>query len=120
MSTFLNIIFSPFRALRDFLVMKLLRLRAKMQMGSLRDAIREADRLSLETGRKYLVVYNNATKEYEPIEKQLLKAAHKRRKLVTANDKRLRGKEEMGSNRGMKLARVKQLEKRSVYGTRNH
>lgn len=120
MTRFLNILFTPLRALRDFLIMQLLRLRAKMQIGSLRDAIKEADRLSLSTGRKHLVVYNKATGEYEAIEKQLLKAAHKRRKMVTANDRRQRNKEDMGSNRGMKLSRVKEIEKRSVYGTGNH
>lgn len=108
MRKIINIILAPFRALRTALIAGLLKLRAKLQIASMRDAIKEADTLHEETGKKYLVVYNKATKEWEPIAKQQLKAAHKRHKAF------VRGKVK---DDGITLERAKQIEKRSVYAS---
>lgn len=117
MKKFLNIIFYPFRVLRVFMINQLLKLRARLQMATMRDAIKAADKIHKETGKKVLVIYNNATKAWEPIEKQLLKLAHKKLKKVNANAKRKRGKEDLDAAGGMTLNRVKVIEKKSVYAT---
>ncbi len=108
MKQILTYIAAPFRWIRDLLIRGLLKLRALAQVQSLRDAIAEADRIHKETGKKVLVVYNKATKQWEAIEKQLLKAAHKKHKAYN------RGR---STEPGIPLNRVKQIEKRSVYGT---
>lgn len=86
------------------LISGLLKLRGKLQMASLREAIHDADKLHQETGRKHLVVYDQAEQEFIPVAKRALKDQHKKRKLT-------KGKA------GMKLGRVKQIEKKSVYAT---
>lgn len=116
MRKFLNILFYPFRALRVFLINQLLKLRARLQMATMREAIQAADKIKQQTGKKVLVVYNNATKQWEPLEKQLLKLAHKKMKKVNANRRRKRGKEKIEGT-GMTLERVKVIEKKSVYAS---
>lgn len=105
MTKFLNIIFSPFRFIRDQLIRGLLKLRAKGQVASMRQAIEEADKIKKETGQKALVVYNRSTRQWEAIKKRQLKDAHKRRK--ASKDK----------STGMKHGRTKEIEKKSVYVT---
>jgi hypothetical protein len=53
---------------------KSLALRAKLQIGSLREAIGGADKDKEKTGRKNMVVFNAHSGKYEPIQKKLLKA----------------------------------------------
>lgn len=108
MKQILNIILYPLRAFRSFLIQRLLRFKAKLHVGSLRDAIKEADRLKKETKRKHLVIFNKATGQWETIQKQQLKAAHQKHKLYN------RGKVDQD---GLTLQRVKQIEKKSVYVT---
>ncbi len=117
MKKFLAIVLRPLQLFRIWLINSMLKLRARCQMASMREAIQAADRIHKDTGKKVLVVYNKATQQWEPIEKQLLKMAHKRMKAITANDKRKRNKADMSKSSGMKYDRVKTIEKKSVYAT---
>lgn len=96
-------------------------LRAKLRIKSLKVAIKEADDNKKKTNRKTMVVFNSASGKYEPIEKRVIKIAHKvnknknnaaltdgRRWWLTKNKKK---KSEFT------YERVKQIEKKSLYVT---
>lgn len=94
--------------------------RMKLRVNSARVAIKDADKNKEETGRKNMVVYNNASQAYEPIQKRLLKYVAKKQKnksnkAMTPGRKRMmRGKKKRVfiNNDG-----VKGLEKNSIYVT---
>lgn len=97
----------------------LMRLRAKLQIHSLRKAIKDADTDKESTGRKNMVVFNKHSGKYEPLQKRLLKAAAKSGKnksnkaMTEGRIKMLRTKKP----RVFDTDRVKQIEKKSLYVT---
>lgn len=101
----------------------LLRLRAKMQIHSLRNAIAGADEDKAETGRKNMVVYNTVSGEFEPLQKRVLKrisnnAKRKNNSKMTDGRKwaQQNGKTKTGK-RYFTHKRVKETEKKSLYVT---
>lgn len=56
-----------------FLFKRLLKLRSKLRLASLREAIEKADENKSRNGRKNIVVFNNVSGNFEPIEKRAMK-----------------------------------------------
>jgi hypothetical protein len=101
------------------LIRYLLRLRAKLQISSLKEAIHDADKDKEKTGRKNMVVFNTTSGKYEPVQKKLLKAAtrvgkNKSNKALTEGRKRML---KQTRERAFTNERVKQIEKKSLYVT---
>ncbi len=67
--------------IRSKLKRRLVKLRSKLRMDSLRTAIGKADENKKKTGRKNIVVFNNHSGTYEPLQKRLLKFAQKKGKI---------------------------------------
>jgi hypothetical protein len=96
-------------------------LRAKLRVRSLRVAIGEADDNKEKTGRKTIVVFNQHSGHFEPIEKKVLKTvagASKNKSNKALTD----GRRWFMSRTKKKKAlitteRVKQIEKKSLYVT---
>lgn len=94
-------------------------LRAKLQIQSLRSAIRDADKDKEETGRKNMVVFNTHGGNFEPITKKLLKA------VANKNKNKNNGKLTDGRKKFMQkkkkseidTEKVKTIEKKSLYVT---
>lgn len=94
-------------------------LRSKLQIQSLRSAIRDADMDKDETGRKNMVVFNTTGGNFEPIQKNLLK------KIANRNKNKNNGKLTDGRKKFMKKKKksqidtdkVKTIEKKSLYVT---
>lgn len=115
------VLLQPLRLFRKWIIKKLLGLRAKLQLGSLRHAIQEADENKEETGRKNIVVFNATSGKYEPVQKKLLKAAagqsrNKSNKAMTDGRKRELAKTK-SKKRPIDQERIKQIEKKSLYVT---
>lgn len=96
----------------------LIRLRSKLQIRSLREAIGEADKNKADTGRKNMVVFNTVSGKYEPLQKRLLKAAansgkNKNNAAMTDGRKRMKRKKV----RIVEHSGVKNIEKKSLYVT---
>lgn len=83
----------------------LFKIKTKYSLGTLREAIHEADNDKKKTGRKNMVIYNSTTKTFEPVQKKLLKqvANHNKRKKIKSD---------------ININRIKQIEKKSLYVTR--
>ena len=94
------------------------KLRAKLNIHSLRTAIEDADKNKLKTGRKTMVVFNTSTGSYEPLEKKILKAASnagKRKNNAAMTDGRRKFQEQ--KQRTFSPERVKQIQQKSLYVT---
>ncbi len=107
-----------FLRIKTVVVKKLLGVRAKLQMSSLRKAIGQADEQKAKTGRKNMVVFNQHQGIYQPIAKKTLKAASKVGK-NTSNKAMTDGRIKMmkRKKRVIDNERVKQIEKKSLYVT---
>ena len=97
-------------------------LRAKLMLGSLREAIHKADANKEETGRKNIVVYNTTNKEFEPIQKKQLKTVanglkNKNNAAMTKGRKRNIKLNGQGKTRFITPERIKQTEEKSLYVT---
>jgi hypothetical protein len=91
-----------------------------MRMNSLRDAIGKADADKQKTGRKNIVVFNNASGAYEPLQKRLMKTAHRVQK---GNGQPAQTKYRKKHPNKIKpsrftVDRIHQLENKSAYVTR--
>jgi hypothetical protein len=109
----------PFLWIRKAFIRMLLRFRDKLQIGTLRLAIHEADEDKEKTDRKNMVVFNTTSGRYEAIQKKVLKNAtrvgkNKSNKAMTAGRKKMMKKK---ADRIMRSERVKQIEKKSLYVT---
>lgn len=102
--------------IRQWLFGRLVKMRAKLRMGTLREAIQDADNIKATTDRKAIVIFNNHSGKFEAIEKQKLKRIAKNgrvkhQRAQTEGRKRL-DKKTPGV---ITYDRVKQLEKKSAY-----
>jgi hypothetical protein len=103
--------------IRKKLYKQLRKLRSKLRMDSLREAIAKADENKQKTGRKTIVVFNNHAGTYEALEKKLLKHVARRHQV---NGQPAKTKYRKKYARGVKQGRftddrVKTLEKKSAY-----
>lgn len=97
----------------------LLKVRGRLQIQSLRQAIHGADKDKERTGRKNMVVYNTASGEYEPIQKRLLKNAARATK-NKSNRAQTEGARRMQQKRRKRILdadQVHTIEKKSLYVT---
>lgn len=98
----------------------LLKLKGKLHIQSLRQAINNADKDKSATGRKNMVVYNISSGEFEPVQKKLLKTASR----VTKNKNnaaQTKGRIKFAKptkKRYINPAKVKQTEQKSLYVTK--
>jgi hypothetical protein len=104
-----------------WLIRKALKLRAKYQISSLKEAIGDADKDKQVTGRKNIVVFNAFSGKYEPIQKKLLKNVAKAgrntsNKAMTDGRKRVL-QQQKHKKKFMDQGRVKAIEKKSLYVT---
>jgi hypothetical protein len=97
------------------------KIRAKLQIATLRTAIAEADKDKAETARKNMVVFNTLTGQFEPIQKKVLKG------LSMATKNKNNGALTEGRKRALRMQKkkpryftsekVKETEKKSLYVT---
>lgn len=107
------------RFFRKPIVKWLHRLKAKLQLVSLREAIHGADVDKKKTGRKNIVVYNQVKKEFESVQKATLKqiaraGKNKSNKAMTEGRIKMMKKKK----RKMTIDRVKEIEGKSLYVTK--
>lgn len=99
-----------------WVVKKLLSLKAKLHLKSLRIAIGEADKDKATTNRKNMVVFNTSSNQYEAIQKKLLKKAATSKKQDPArNGYRVR---QAVKRTKIKTGQVKKIEEKSLYVTK--
>jgi hypothetical protein len=98
----------------------LTRIRSKMRMNSLREAIGKADDIKSKTGRKTIVVFDNGAGQYDALTKRAMKQVADKRKVKgqprqTAYRRRhpVKIKPSRFTNE-----RIKTLEQKSAYVTR--
>jgi hypothetical protein len=116
-----RILLIPFLWIKRLIVKRLLRLRARLQMGTLRQAIHDADDDKKNTGRKNMVIFNSTSGKFEPLQKKMLKSAanltkNKSNKAMTEGRKKMMKKKKI--SRVINTQRVKQIEKKSLYVTK--
>lgn len=112
----------PWKKFTSWLVKKLLSLRAKLQITSLKEAIGLADKDKETTGRKNMVVFNAYSGKYEPFQKKALKAVadrdkNKSNKALTPGRKRELARQKR-KKRIIDQNRVKRMEEKSLYVTK--
>lgn len=114
----IGIVLLLIRIFRPAIIKWLYRLRARLHIQSLRQAISDADGDKEQTQRKNMVVYNTAIKEFEPLQKQLLKAAERAGK--NKNNAKMTDGRKRVLKRKKKLLQqdVKMMEKKSLYVTK--
>lgn len=115
----LYVLMWPWEKFTAWMVKKLLALRAKLQISSLKEAIGLADKDKAKTGRKNMVVFNTVSGKYEPLQKRLLKNAanatkNRSNKAMTEGRKRMMKKRKA---RIIDMNRVHQIEDKSLYVT---
>lgn len=109
------------RVFRKAIVSYLLKLRGRLTVASIRNAIQEADKDKEKTGRKNMVVFNTASGSFEPVQKKLLKGiARKNRN--RSNAKQTDGRKRYLAQNPKEKSyltseRVKTVEKKSLYTT---
>jgi hypothetical protein len=118
----LYVIMWPWKRFTSWLIKKLLSLRAKLQIGSLREAIGLADKDKEKTGRKNIVVFNSHSGKYEPLQKKGLKrlaenGKNKSNKAMTDGRKRVLAKQKR-KKRIIDQDKVKSIEEKSLYVTK--
>lgn len=95
-----------------------------MQIGSLKNAIKAADADKEATGRKNIVIFNSTQKQFETVQKKVLKFAaskNKGKKVLRGAKKRDDGSKIAMNGSGkrfMDYERVSKLENKSLYATR--
>lgn len=106
------------RLLKKPLTPWLLRMRGKLFVGSLRNAINEADKDKKQTGRKNIVVFNTESESFEPAQKRLLKFLASKGKNKN-NAKKTDGRKKFAKPLKRKLDhdQVSIIEKKSLYVT---
>lgn len=106
--------------IRALIANRLIKLRSKMRMNSLREAIGKADSDKEKTGRKNIVVFNNHSGAYEPLQKKLMKVAHKvqKGKGQPAQTKYRQKRSKRVKPSRFTNDRIHQLENKSAYVTR--
>jgi len=101
---------------------KLYQMSMKMQLGSLRTAIHDADKNKEESQRKNIVVFNSSSKNFEPVQKRLLKFVAKSGKgNSNAKQTKYRKRYTPGKkrkNETITADRIKVIEKQSLYVTK--
>lgn len=110
----------PWKKFTSWLIKKLLSLRAKLQITSLKEAIGLADKDKEKTGRKNMVVFNTYSGKYEPLQKKLLKNAANATK-NRSNKAMTEGRKKMLKKRKARIIdmnRVHQIEEKSLYVTK--
>lgn len=115
-------VLAPFRMIGNWIVRKLLEMRARLQIRSLGVAIGEADKDKGKTGRKNMVVFNTVSGKYEPIQKKILKRAAEKdknnsNKAMTEGRKRELAKQKR-KKRIIDHDRAKRIEEKSLYVTK--
>jgi hypothetical protein len=98
----------------------LLRIRSKMRMNSLREAIIKADDIKDKTGRKAIVVFDNGAGQYDALQKRAMKIVADKRKVKGQPKQtafRKRHPVKVSTSR-FTNARIKTLEQKSAYVTR--
>lgn len=106
--------------IRTVLANRLVKLRSRLRMNSLREAIGKADDDKAKTGRKNIVVFNNHSGAYEPLQKKLMKTAHRVQKgkgQPTQTKYRKKHRKELKPSR-FTNDRIHQLENKSAYVTK--
>jgi type II secretory pathway pseudopilin PulG len=97
------------------------KIRAKLQIRSLRVAIKQADDDKSETQRKNMVVFNTLTGQFEPLQKKVLKGmsrATKNKNNAAMTDGRKRALlKQKKKQRYFTHEKVKETEKKSLYVT---
>src|SRR5574341_866544 len=115
----IRVLFRLINWIRGLLTKRLVKLRSKLRMDSLREAIGKADENKEKTGRKNIVVFNNHSGAYEALQKQLLKTAHNKQKVkgqpAQTKYRKKRPKKVKASR--FTNERVHHLEKKSAYVT---
>lgn len=89
----------------------------KMQLGTLRTAIHDADDDKAKSKRKNIVVFNTDSKSFEPVQKRLLKFVAKNKVQKEVPDGYRRPAAYRKKKRPLDLNRVKEIEKESLYVT---
>jgi hypothetical protein len=109
----------PIVMVRKWLIKRLLNLRARLRMSSLRVAIGDADKDKTRTGRKNIVVFNQYQGVYEPVQKKLLKRAARMTK-NTSNKKMTEGRKRVLKikKRVFDPERIRTIEEKSLYVTK--
>lgn len=104
---------------RNKLIEQLHVLRGRLHVESLREAINNADKDKMQTGRKNMVVFNTANSEFEPVQKRMLKFLAAKGKQKN-NAKKTDGRKKFAKPVGKRVLtgeKVKQVEKSSLYVT---
>lgn len=106
--------------IRNLLAKYLFRLRSKLRMDSLREAIGKADGIKKDTGRKAIVVFDNRAGSYDAFTKRVLKAVTNKRKIKgQPAQTEYRKKRPVKKSPGrFTVDRVKMIEKKSMYVTK--
>lgn len=107
------------RVFRKPIIKYLLRIRVKVRMASLREAIHDADANKEKTGRKNLVI-QKPDGFFEPVQKRLMKVAsnaskNKNNAKMTPGRKKFMSKKKQ--DRLFKPERLKEIEEKSLYAT---
>jgi hypothetical protein len=123
MKRIIQLILYPLIWLKVWLVRLLVRWRSKLQFGTLRQAIHDADDNKEATGRKNMVVFNSTSGQFEPVQKRMLKNAtragkNKSNKAMTDGRKRMLAQNKGKKGRVISIDRVKHIEKKSLYVTK--
>lgn len=105
------------RVFRIHILRWLLKLRARLQIRSLRTAIEDADTDKADTGRKNMVVFNTASGKFEPLTKKLLKTAEKAGKNKSNAQQTAYRKKYKQGRKKILGEDVKTIEKKSLYVT---
>lgn len=115
----IKLVLKFFAWIRGLLVKRLVKLRSRLRMDSLRDAIGKADSDKASTGRKNLVVFNNHSGAYEAVQKQLMKKAKRKHKVKgqPAQTKFRKARTRKFKPGRFTDDRIKTLEKKSAYVT---
>lgn len=106
--------------IRSLLQKRLLRLRGRLQMGSLREAITKADGIKDNTGRKAIVVFDNGAGAFDALQKKQLKRAAEKRKIKgqPPQTKYRKDRPVKKSQTRFTNDRIRHLEKKSAYVTK--
>lgn len=116
----LRLLYKLITWIRAFLTNRLLKLRSRLRMDSLREAIGKADDIKEDTGRKAMVVFDNKAGKFDALTKKALKSATEKRKIhgqpaQTAYRKKRPVKKSLSR---FTVERVKLIEKKSAYVTK--
>jgi hypothetical protein len=103
---------------KNKIVAALIRLRGKLHVRNLHQAIVDADEDKMKTGRKNMVVFNTVTGSFEPTQKRLLKFLAAKGKNKN-NGKKTDGRKKFAKpvKRKLDSSEVKRIEKKSLYVT---